>query len=249
MHIILFAVAAAAASPLTPADFDLSALTQMADKVRTYVPVDQFDAGPKTGSVAGKTFAYEITPVAPKPGTRSCTSTSFWSYDQQTAELFVGAWPGHVSTSTFLNQVGPKLGQSIYGYKYFSFRCVRIELNPYEATSGFGAKFTVSKTRDDVLAVATPFKTDSKWRAYWSTALTADAARDLVLHLRVRVRGVLADWSPDVAVVCGKTELRATFANPRERVENLCLFNGKVQQFEVFDVRDGTVLYASTIHK
>jgi hypothetical protein len=249
--LLLFAASTAAATPIPtrPPDLDLAALISVAEKLESFQPRDAFDDEPETGSVAGKSFAYEIAPHPYREGSIACNGEPEWSYDRQTARLTVNSNVGFVLKESYRPTTVHTLAPTRFGYTYYAFRCIHKSLESYEATNALGAKITVATYQDRTLAVATDMAIDDDWQSSWEASLASEDARALVPHLRVRIRGVLADWSPGVAVVCGSSDLSPTIDRPIENRVDLCLYKGKIQQFEVIDGRNVNVLYASTIHR
>jgi hypothetical protein len=128
---------------------------------------------------------------------------------------------------------------------FHSFRCQKTPLPSYTATNGFGAQFTVEKSREAVMAIGGFAMPATSWKTYWTTNVTGDAARQLSQNVRIRMSGTLADWAPGRPVLCGTKVTTPSTRLPIDETLELCMFNGKADLFEVLDTRTGAVHYSS----
>lgn len=226
-------------------------LEVLASRVRSFAPRDQFDMPPALPSVAGRRFSYTVTPLERGPDNLICDGFPSWGFWPQDGRLEVGATEGTGIKSDFASGSSRMFptGQGISDFgtmvTFRSFRCQKTRLGSYTATNGFGAQFTVERSREVVTAIGGFAMPDTSWRTYWTTQVSGDAARQLSRSLRVRISGTLTDWAPGRPVLCGRNVSTPSMRRPYEETLDLCLFNGRADLFEVVDSRTGEVLFSS----
>lgn len=249
----LLGIGLAAAAPAGAQDvLDAEQLDALANQARAFVPKDEFDVAPALPSVAGKRFSVTVAPLKRGPDNLICDGFPSWGYWPQDGKLEVGAMEGTGIKSDFAAATGRMFASGAGGsdfstfVSFRSFRCNKVRLPSYEATNGFGAKFTVEKSREEVTAIGGFRMIDTDWKSYWSTQAVGDEARQLSQNIRVRLEGTLEDWAPGRPVLCGSKRTVPETRLPLDETLDICMFNGAADRFEVIDARTGAVLYGST---
>ena len=128
--------------------------------------------------------------------------------------------------------------------RYFATACERVTLPSHTATNAYGASFNINPTAQIITAIADdPIKPE--WPESFKLQVPAAAARTLVEYLQVRLTGTLRDWKPGVAMACDIRRDGPTVASPYNRTRDLCVANGHIDRFEVFDARDGRMFHSA----
>lgn len=226
-------------------------LAALAERVRAYVPRDQFDTPPQMASVAGKRFTYVVIPLQTGPDNAICRGFATWSYWANDQRLEVAQSAGSTISYGIRSKNGPLFPSEVarVGHNseltFDSFTCRKIKEPGYIATNGFGARFDVKKETDIVTSIASlePI-THSFWRSYWTTQVAGEAARELSKNIRVRVSGSLDDWAPGKTVLCGTEVSSPTIDLPQESTLDMCMFKGRADHMEVINGQTGEVLYS-----
>ena len=177
----------------------------------------------------------------------ACFGYPMWSYDGASGILYVSTGASKLMLSGFLTKQGivtkravPDIWQE--EVHYFASDCARQDLRRYTATNAYGAEFRIDPTAQIVTAIADDVADVSALTRSFEIKTSGPEARSLVPNLRVRFRGVLADWKKGVSVACGRQRDGPTAASPYDRTLKLCLFNGTIEQIELVDARTGQVL-------
>lgn len=246
---ILMLAAAASVSGDTP--LTESELTEMATQLRSFTPRDKFDSLPTPPSVAGKQFSVVISPLERGPDNAICSGHPSWGFRPEKGHFEVDAGNGDKMKSSFKGPLGPLFPSDVQrepGFiRFVSFTCSKTKEQPYVTTNGFGAQVRVEKSTDVVTAIA--YDRTRKlpvWKDYWTTAITGNAARQLATNVRVRISGVLGDWSPGISLMCGVSRHHPTMTLPIDRTLDICMFNGRIDKFEVLNVATGELLYSAS---
>jgi hypothetical protein len=226
-------------------------LEAIAKRVRSFVPRDQFDTPPSLPSVTGGRFSYMVMPLERGPSNLICDGYPSWGFWPQDGRLEVGATEGTGIKSDFSTGAGRMFstGQGMSDFStmvtFRSFRCQKTRLPSYTATNGFGAQFTIEKSREVVTAIGGFAMPNTSWKTHWTKQVTGEAARQLSRDVRVRISGTLVDWAPGRPVRCGTKVRTPTTRLPYDETLDICLFNGSADLFEVIDARTGEVLFSS----
>jgi hypothetical protein len=224
-------------------------LGAMAAQIRSFTPRDKFDSLPALPSVAGRRFSVVVAPLERGSNNSICSGFPSWGYLPQRSHYEVGSGTGTGLKRSFEGPLGPIFATGSPRepalIEYLSFTCSHAKEPAYTTTNGFGAQVQVEKTTDTVTAIAYDYDKPTSWKDYWETTITGDAARQLAKNVRVRISGVLSDWSPGTPIKCGVSRRHPTMALPIDRTLNACLFNGRIDRFEVFNVATGELLYSA----
>jgi hypothetical protein len=241
------AVSALATEATAPPPVITSELNSMAKAVRSFAPTDEFDKPPAQPSVAGRRFEMEVQPWGTKPPRMACFGYPMWSYDSSSSILYVSTGASKLMLSSFSTKQGivtKKSAPDIWpeNVLYFASDCAREDMRSYRATNAYGAEFRIDPTAQIVTAVADNVAEGSALTRSFEMKTSGTEARSLVPNLRVRFRGILADWKTGVSVACGRRHDGPTADSPYDRTLKLCLFNGRIDQIELLDARTGQVL-------
>lgn len=226
-------------------------LAQITDPVRDFTPKDQFDTAPRASSLAGKRFSYTVVPR--EVGSDDCDGYPDWMYLPSRGELNVSWSPGYAIAYELKMKSGAQFPSGLVSLirnadlAYRAFTCRRENEPDYLANNAFGAQFKVSKSTEFVTAIAAfePIA-ERGFPNSWTVAVTGESARSLSSNVRVRVSGLLADWSPGVPVVCGAKVQKPTISLPRDRTVNICIVTGRADRVEVVDGSTGRTLFLAT---
>jgi|GEM_PF-4943217 len=244
---ILLAAVATSSSQVAATETELSV---MAAQIRSFTPRDKFDSLPPLPSVAGRAFSVVMAPLEGGPNNSICSGFPSWVYLPQRSHYEVGSGTVTASKSNFEGPLGPLFATSSPRepslIKFLSFTCSHAKEPPYTTTNGFGAQVQVEKTTETVTAIAYDYDRLPSWKDYWESTTTGDAARQLAKNVRVRISGVLSDWSPGTPIMCGVSRRHPTMALPIDRTLNACLFKGRIDRFEVLNAATGELLYSAS---
>lgn len=250
MLVPLFLVAIG--SPVTAQEvLDTARLQNIASKVSSFKPKDEFERPPALPSIDGKRFSFSFVPLRTGPDNRICIGSASWSY-----------WPGDEKYEVGINE-GTELVSNLKSFgrpmfkgfpksdylnsrlSFFSATCDHQDMPEYTLTNGFGAQFEVKSEREEVIAVGGIRSPYHEWKTYWDAAVVGDEGRYLSQNVQIRVSGMLNDWSEGVPVKCGERRKLPTIRWPYDNLLSICIFNGEPQLFEVIDKRTGQVLFSS----
>ena len=239
------------AEPTSPPPANTAELNSLATAERAFVPKDEFDAPAAQRSLAGRRFLIEVQPWGTSPPKMACFGYPMWSYSRDSGTLYVSTGASKLTLSSFLTKQGivtKKSAPDIWpeNVHYFASDCGREDLPSYTATSAYGAKFKIDPSAQIVTAIADDVADGSALIRDFEIKTSGPEARSLVPNLRVRFRGVLADWKKGVSVACGRRRDGPTAGSPYDRTLKLCLFNGSIDQIELVDARTGQVLQTVT---
>lgn len=241
----LAALQGAAGSPA--AAINTQEINALAQKVRSFEPKDEFDAPPAQKTLEGRRFVIEMAPWGTKPPDVACFGYPMWSYSASTGTLYVSPGGHRMALTGFSSPQGViSKGELANVVTFFASHCERLDLPSYEAKNAYGASFTIEPTKQVITAVADSIQRQLEWPPPFKVMLSGDDARALVPNLQVRLSGTLSDWSTSVAVACGARRDAPTARLPYDRRLEACLFNGRLERFEVIDGRNGRVLHSDT---
>lgn len=231
--------------PAVPQTVSLAEINALAAKVRAYKPKDVFDAALSQPSWAGRPF---VLTLSPKPPRMACFGSPTWSYSAESQTLYVSPGGSDLGLAGFRGKqgviskvLGEEWGRPV---RYFATACERVTLPSYTATNAYGASFNIDPTAQIITAIADdPIKPE--WPTSFKLQISGEEARTLVEHLQVRLTGSLRDWKPGVAMACDVRRDGPTASSPYDRTRDLCVANGRLNNFEVLDSRDGRVLHSA----
>lgn len=227
-------------------------VNSLAQTRRRFVPRDEFDTPPPAASINGRRFELIITPLSHRGNPVACFGSPAWEYSAESHQLFITAGGSDESLSTFpMNPRVEKKSGDIWGDKiqFFSTHCQRMTLPSYQGQNGYGARFEVERSRQIVTGIADFAASNPNWKSTFLLNVAGPEARVLIQNVRVRLIGTLADWQPNVPIACGVRHQAPTTDIPADRHFDLCLVSGRVERFEVFDMRDNKVLFSSSRHR
>lgn len=230
---------------LPPKPVSLVEINALGAKVRAYKPKDEFDSAPSQPTWAERPF---VLTLDPKPSRMACFGSPTWSYSAETQTLYVSPGGSDLGLAGFRGKQGviSKVAGQEWGraVRYFATACERVTLPSYTATNAYGAAFNIDPTAQIITAIADdPIKPE--WPESFKLQISGAAARALVEHLQVRLSGTLRDWKPGVAMACAVRRDGPTASSPYDRTRDLCVANGRIERFEVIDMRDGRKLHSA----
>lgn len=234
------------------ADLTGTELITMAEKVRAFVPRDQFDSPPTVSSLEGRRFSYMIEPLPKGPDNRICDGFGSWGYWPENSYLEMGMIDGTLWRNSFMSAQGPTLTlppegkgrPNLFHISFFSLSCTKTR-EKTTGTNGFGAVVEIEKSDETMVAIAVGEDTIKTIEPRWSTTLSGTEARELIKRIKLMVSGTLSIWSDGRTLVCGHDYRAPTTSFPLERMSNICAYRGMIDRFEIIDSGDGKILYTS----
>jgi hypothetical protein len=228
-------------------------LSIIAESVRQFIPIDSFDTPPPSPPLAGKRFSYVVSPLETGPNNVICTGSPRWTYRPQNGELDIGYSAGSLPSERIMVRNKPVFSsaepslQKDRSLDLVTLKCAKSRPPSYVASNGFGAQREITREDEIITSIAASGSNfHREWKGYWSTSATGDAARTLLRNLRVRVSGTLEDWAGGRSVVCGSYTTTPTVSFPFEKMTNACLFKGKIDQIEIFNIITGDVIHTAS---
>lgn len=220
--------------PRSGESISLAELRTQIRVVRNYRRKDEFDVGPQTSTIVGKSFEIEITP---KPDRSfGCSGQPVWWFRAEESTFFVALPTSNLYeyyTSRSFQSVQDEAGRS-QRVRFVSFDCHQAAGAPYAASNSFGVSRMVRVQRESLSAVSyNTFNRDCSSACIWRARLPPDRARALSGDVRVRVRGHIGRWNSGRAIICGESKDSPTLSNPVERQSRGCFVRAHIDSISI----------------
>jgi hypothetical protein len=220
-------------------------LVTAAERVRSFVPRDQFDAPPAGPAWNSRRFSYTVEPVGWGTDRQPCAGLPTWDYSN--GQLSISARPAFVNPFNFSGQFrsAGNAGRAtqITDLNLYSITCQQSPIEEVQAANALGAQFSVRRWTDEAVGIFDTGKFDPKWKVYWHAQLDGAVARDLTRNLRIRVSGSLQAWPNGKMIICGTDDSPPTITKPTARTRKICGFNGRPDHIEFLNSATGQVLF------
>jgi len=243
--ILMISMVAATSCVHAVDDLDVETLKEIANKVHSFTPKDEFDQGPPIQNLSGRQFSVTVAPLPRGPHNKIYSGYPSWAYWSDDNHYEVAYIPGMDVAANLKPNFGAgfptvegDFGAFIY---YTSFSCTRSGDRYYVAQNAFGAETPVHKTNDKILAFSDVH--DGEALHGWQIHATGDDARALSKWVRIRMTGTLGVWPNGQSVICATGGRSPTFDLPDDDNLDACIFKTTKMRFEVINGQTGEILH------